>query len=135
MATSNLDDCKRKRKDSPLAICIFGGSIFLLFSIMVFWNGILDYRAQLMQQDWPVTNATVSFVEEKNDSYSTPGKANHHSYTFYDIHYDYVVHGKSYNGVLKDVNYSMNIGDSLEIKYNPNAPEESTYILNLLYFL
>lgn len=136
MAISNLDDSKRKSKGILPAICIFFGSIFLIFSIMVFWSGILDYRAQLKQQDWPVTNATVSFVEEEIDSYSTPGKANHHSYTSYNIHYDYVIHGKSYNGVIEGVNYSMNIGDSLEIKYNPSAPEESTYILEpSLFFM
>ena len=129
MVISNSDDSKRKKKNGLSAICIFFGSILLLFSIVVFWSGILSYKAQLTQQDWPTTNATVSFVEEEIDSYSTPGKANHHSYTYYDIHYDYVVNGKSYSGVIEDVNYSMNIGDSLAIKYNPNAPEESTDIL------
>lgn len=128
MAISNLDDFKRQVKYTLPFICIVFGSIFLIFSIMVFWNGILDYRAQLTQQDWPVTNATVSFVEEEIIDFSTPGNRNRDS-TFYNIHYDYVIYGKSYNGVIEGVNYSMNIGDSLEIKYNPNAPEESTYIL------
>lgn len=135
MAISNLDDFKRQVKYKLPFVCIVFGSIFLLFSIAVFWNGILNYKAQLTQQDWPVAQATVSFVEEEVVDFSIPGNRNRDT-TAYNIHYDYVVNEQSYSGVIKKVYYSMDIGDTLEIKYNPNAPEESTYILEpSLFFM
>lgn len=43
----------------------------------------------------------------------SPGNYGHTS-TYYDIHYDYVIDGQVYSEIIDSVNYSKNIGDSLD---------------------
>lgn len=100
----------------------------LITSIMIFWNGSLNYKEQLRQRDWKTTTATVTFVEEEAVDFSSPGKRNRDT-TIYNIHYDYVIDGQIYSGIIDGVHFSPNIGDSLDIKYDPNAPDKSTHIL------
>lgn len=99
------------------------GIIFVVSSVIAFSNGRLNYKRQLEQSDWKVTNATVSYVQEDVD-YSHGS-----SHTYYDIHYDYVVDGQIYNGIIQDRSLPEDIGKSFEIKYNPQLPEKSTHIL------
>lgn len=99
------------------------GIIFVVSSVIAFSNGRLNYKKQLEQSDWEITNATVSYVQEDFD-YSHGS-----SRTYYDIHYDYVVDDQIYSGIIQDRSLPEDIGKSFEIKYDPQSPEESTHIL------
>lgn len=126
MTISNWDQAKKKFKTGIPIFLITAGFIFLITAVIAFWNGSIDYRIQLEQKKWPITNATVSSAEAKVKRSS--GKYSHRT-TYYDIHYDYMIDGQAYTGILEDQYRYKNIGDSFEIRYNPNAPEESTHIL------
>lgn len=92
----------------------------LIFSVMCFRN----YCTQLKQSDWVTTTATITSVSETRKRTST--KNAHH--TVYDIYYVYSVNGQEYDGKIDDLNRSIPIGNTVQIKYNSNAPEESTHI-------
>lgn len=128
MTVSNWDKAKRQFKAGLPAFMITAGVIFLLSAFIGFWNGSIDYRMQLEQTSWPTVNAAISFVEEQTEHSMTPGHYGHTS-TYYDIHYNYAVDGQIYTGVIEGRNRYSDLGDSFEIKYNPDAPEQSTYIL------
>ena len=65
MTVSNLNDAKRKIKTRSPAFLITVGTILLISSVIVFWNGSIDYQIQNKQTEWIVTNATISHVETK----------------------------------------------------------------------
>lgn len=127
MKISNLGSFKRQVRTGLPIFLVTVGIILIVSSVISFWNGSIDYRVQLEQKDWPITNATVSFVEEKFEFMKT-GKTSYRT-TNYDIHYEYIVDGRNYTGIIENRIQSKSIGTSLNIKYNPNMPEKSTDIL------
>lgn len=123
MSKSDWNETIEEIKYKSPAFLITVGIICLICSFIAFWNGSIDYRIQQKQSAWSTTNATVSFVEEitkrpyKNRS------------TSYNIYYEYSVDDQLYTGIIKNQNRTRKIGSSLEIKYNPKNPAESTHFL------
>ena len=107
-------------KVSPRAMGMLFALVLLIFSVMCFRN----YYTQLEQSDWVTTTATVTSVSETRKRTST--KNGHH--TVYDIYYVYSVNGQEYDDKIDDLNRSIPIGNTVQIKYDPNAPDESTHI-------
>ncbi len=123
MTINNWSEAKEKIKVGIPVFLIMAGFIILIVSMLSLWNSLVGYQEQLKQVDWPITNATVSYVETKVE------RPHKHRSTYYDIYYEYVIEDQVYTGIIEDQNRRKNIGDSFEIKYNPSEPAESTRIL------
>lgn len=120
MSTRNDSNNDLNRKLFPFLIFI--GAIFSMAAVLMLWAGIDDYTTQLNRVDWPITEATVLYVEENNERYQTPGGGTH---TSYDIYYQYVVDGQLYDGNFEQA-AEVEIGETIKIKYDPNDPGYST---------
>lgn len=103
-------------------------TIFLcVFALFTAWSGISNYRDQLAQQEWPVAKAYVTEVE----SYRTRTGAKGAKHTEYNISYQFDVGMETYGGTLYGKNYPMDVGDTLELKYDPDDPNtvnDITYV-------
>lgn len=111
------------------------GLIFLIQGIRMIGAGIYNFIDQHNQQDWITTSAYVTDVSSK---YSHTTK--HGNHVRYDITYQYEVDGKSYSDMLYNRIRAMALEDHVTIKYDPDAPENSTDIMepsvqNLVVFL
>ncbi len=115
------------------------GIIILIQGVRMMGEGVYNYINEHNQQDWVSTSA---YVVDVSKEYSSSSKRRRHSSSrySYDITYQYEVEGETYSGMLYNMGQPMEIGDSVEIKYNPELPKNSTYILepslsNLVIFL
>lgn len=125
MRISNWESAKKQAITKLPAFTITAALIFFIATFIAFWNGPIDYQEQTEQLDWPITDATVSFVYEYWDAfYSQNGGA-----TVYDIHYEYVVDDQIYTGIIEEHIAPYKEGDTFKIKYNPQNPEENTRTL------
>lgn len=111
------------------------GLIFLIQGIRMIGAGIYNFIDQHNQQDWITTSA---YVTDVSSEYSHTAK--HGNHVRYDITYQYEVDGKSYSDMLYNRIRAMALGDRVTIKYDPDAPENSTDIMepsvqNLIVFL
>lgn len=114
-------------KKKKLKIPIFG-IVIIFFGIAFFIMGITSYIQQLGQRDWSVATATVINVDERTETGG--GRHGHRSHrTVYDILYQYEVNGNVYTGEIVKNNVPKTLGETLEIKYDPDAPENSTTAL------
>lgn len=104
-------------KTSPRAM----GMVFALAMLVVAIICFRNYYIQLGQTDWIAATATVTQVKEDYDS-----TANGDYNIFYDIYYTYTVGGQPYNGMIDDMNQSLSVGETIDIKYDPDAPDHST---------
>lgn len=127
MRISNWEKAK-KQAILRLPFCTIGAA-FLFFgaTFVAFWNGPINYQEQVKQLDWTVTNATVSHVYEYYDAFHFKGSGS--GATVYDTHYEYIVDSQIYTGVIEGKITHKNLGDTFQIKYNPEAPEEHTLTL------
>lgn len=121
MRTSNHSNNNLNEKS--FLFRIFMGAIFSIAAVLMLWTGIDDYTTQLKQVDWPITEATVLYVEEQIEGYNKPGKGGTH--TSYDIYYQYVVDDQVYDGEFEQA-AEAEIGETIKIKYDPNDPGYST---------
>lgn len=126
MTISNWDEAKEKIKIGIPAFLVMAGFAILFVAVPSLFNSLIGYQEQLKQVDWTVTDATVSDVETRTRSV---GKNSHSRSTYYIIYYEYEVDNQVYTGVIANQSRSKKIGESFEVKYNPEAPEKSTYIL------
>ena len=118
------------KKQAVTRLPVFtAGAAFLFFwaALVAFWNGPINYREQVKQLGWTVTNATVSYVYEYYDAFHFKGSGS--GATVYDTHYEYVVDSQTYTGVIEGEITHKNLGDTFLIKFNPEAPEEHTLTL------
>lgn len=120
MSTANHSNNDLYGKLFPFLIFI--GAICSLAAVLMLWAGIDDYTTQLNRVDWPITEATVLYVEEKNERYQTPGGGTH---TSYEVYYQYLVDGQMYDGNFEQA-AEVEIGETIKIKYDPNDPGYST---------
>lgn len=103
------------------------GLVVLIFGVRMIAEGTLTYINQHKQNDWIVINAEVTDVSSRlRDSESKHTQRN----TVYDITYEYGVDGGIYSGKLYSQPNPLLVGDEMKIKYNPDAPEESTTSLS-----
>ncbi|WP_177576863.1 DUF3592 domain-containing protein [Hydrogeniiclostridium mannosilyticum] len=125
MKISNWDEAKNQFKTGLPAFFMLAGFVILFVAVPSLFNNLIDYREQLKQVDWIVTDATVRNVEIR----TTTGKRSHSRSSYHIVYYEYEVDNQIYTEVFIDSGKSKKIGESFEVKYNPEAPEESTYIL------
>lgn len=126
MTISNWDSTKREFKTALPGFLIIVSLILILCSVNAFVGGYNKYQTQMEQLDWNITNATVSYVKDRVEI--AHGAVKGH-YTYYDIYYEYTVNEQVYTGIIEKRGSPKNIGDTFKIKYNPESPDESTYIL------
>lgn len=115
------------------------GIVILIQGIRMMGEGVYNYIDEHNQQEWVSTSA---YVVDISKEYSSSSKGRRHSSSrySYDITYQYETGGNTYSGMLYNMRQPMELGDSVEIKYNLEFPEDSTYILepslsNLVIFL
>lgn len=104
------------------------GIIFILGAIYIVIAGVSNYTNQLEQRDWRVVMAVVTDVTQRRQS---TGLRHNHYKTVYDVTYEYNFNGDSYTGKIIGTVTRREIGDMFDVKCNPDAPENSTHILEL----
>lgn len=104
------------------------GIAFLITAVALITGSIRDYAAQHQQVDWPTAEAEVIDISSRVESSGT--RRHRRSQTVYDITYSYEVDGQTYEDQLNGSSQLRLVGDSLTIKYDPDAPESSTTILS-----
>ena len=102
------------------------GALFLLWGIYTAVFGISQFRQELAQQDWWVSMATVTAVEQRWES---SGGRHSSSKKVYDVTYEYAVNEESYTGELVGDTTPREVGDSFDVKVDPANPEISTAIV------
>lgn len=110
------------------------GIVVLILGIRMVGEGVYNYINEHNQSDWI---STTAYVVDISSGYT--GFLKNRSVK-YDITYQYEVDSKEYTDKLYNRSKPMELGDTVKIKYDPNAHECSTYILvpsvkNLIIFL
>lgn len=105
----------------------FIGYVLMIVGIYLIVNGIKDYTEQSRQNDWLTTQATVTDVS--SHVVRSHGSGNRSS-TYYTLVYEYTVNGENYTGKSGQLSSPRLVGDVITVKYDPEAPEESTTTLS-----
>lgn len=115
----------RKRESRPDPVWWFWLGLILFFvSLICLGNSNMKYRQQLSQVDWPTTQATVYQVDKHMER-----SGRNHTRDCYDVQYRYVVEGQTYTGAAWHQWKEIRTGDVFPVKYNPDHPSQSNYIL------
>ena len=105
----------------------FMGYVMMIVGIVLIVNGIKDYAEQSRQKDWLTTQATVTDVSSHVVRFHGSGNR---SRTYYTLVYEYTVNGETYTGKSGQLSSPRLVGDVITVKYDPEAPEESTTTLS-----
>lgn len=105
----------------------FIGYVMMIVGIYLIVNGIKDYAEQSRQNDWLTTQATVTDVSSHVVRFHGSGNR---SRTYYTLVYEYTVNGETYTGKSGQLSSPRLVGDVITVKYDPEAPEESTTTLS-----
>lgn len=105
----------------------FIGYVLMIAGIYLIVNGIKDYAEQSRQNDWLTTQATVTDVS--SHVVRSHGSGDRSS-TYYTLVYEYTVNGENYTGKSGQLSSPRLVGDVITVKYDPEAPEESTTTLS-----
>ena len=105
----------------------FIGYVLMIVGIYLIVNGIKDYAEQSRQNDWLTTQATVTDVS--SHVVRSHGSGNRSS-TYYTLVYEYTVNRETYTGKSGQLSSPRLVGDVITVKYDPEAPEESTTTLS-----
>ena len=105
----------------------FMGYVMMIVGIYLIVNGIKDYAEQSRQKDWIPTQATVTDVSSHVVRFHGSGNR---SRTYYTLVYEYTVNGETYTGKSGQLSSPRLVGDVITVKYDPEAPEESTTTLS-----
>ena len=116
-----------KQNRSLFAYFRFMGYVMMIVGIYLIVNGIKDYAEQFRQNDWLTTQATVTDVS--SHVVRSHGSGNR-SRTYYTLVYEYTVNGETYTGKSGQLSSPRLVGDVITVKYDPEAPEESTTTLS-----
>lgn len=103
------------------------GYVMMIVGIYLIVNGIKDYAEQSRQNDWLTTQATVTDVSSHVVRFHGSGNR---SRTYYTLVYEYTVNGETYTGKSGQLSSPRLVGDVITVKYDPEAPEESTTTLS-----
>jgi len=103
------------------------GIVILIVGIRMIAEGTNNYIDQHQQNDWVVTNAEVTDISSRLRNTKSKHKQRG---TIYDITYEYEVDGEVYSDEIRSQPTPHLVGDDITIKYNPDAPEESTTSLS-----
>lgn len=115
------------KNDSAFRSVIQGwGVATLLIGLFMFYMGANTYIQSYKQTDWVFGNAYITDISElnKRDYFARYGDGINYSMT-----YEYFVDGTRYTGEYGPLANSIEVGKSIRIKYDPDAPENSTGFL------
>lgn len=116
-----------KQNKSLFSYFRFMGYVMMIVGIYLIVNGIKDYAEQSRQNDWLTTQATVTDVSSHVVRFHGSGNR---SRTYYTLVYEYTVNGETYTGKSGQLSSPRLVGDVITVKYDPEAPEESTTTLS-----
>lgn len=112
------------KNDSVFRSVIQGwGVAALLIGLFMFYMGANTYIQSYKQTDWVFGSAYITGISELNGGRVGRGGIS------YSMTYEYEVDGTHYTGKYGPLANSIEVGKSIRIKYDPNAPENSTGIL------
>lgn len=112
------------KNDSVFRSVIQGwGVAALLIGLFMFYMGANTYIQSYKQTDWVFGSAYITGISQLNRS--RVGRDG----ISYSMTYEYEVDGTRYTGEYGPLANSIEVGKSIRIKYDPNAPENSTGIL------
>lgn len=117
---------RKQNRKFPLYFRLMG-YVMMVVGIVLIVNGIKDYAEQSRQNDWLTTQATVTDVS--SHVVRSHGSGNRSS-TYYTLVYEYTVNGETYTGKSGQLSSPRLVGDVITVKYDPEAPEESTTALS-----
>lgn len=110
---------KKTRTKRVQVLVLIVGIVFACGGVYFLINGICTYVNQFKQDAWPVATATVINVDKYRSGHK--GRSER-----YDIIYQYETDSDIFTGTVYRSNSAKNIGDTFKVKYNPDAPNEST---------
>lgn len=112
------------KNDSAFRSVIQGwGVAALLIGLFMFYMGANTYIQSYKQTDWVFGSAYITGISQLNGGRVGRGGIS------YSMTYEYEVDGTRYTGEYGPLANSIEVGKSIRIKYDPNAPENSTGIL------
>ena len=112
------------KNDSVFRSVIQGwGVAALLIGLFMFYMGANTYIQSYKQTDWVFGSAYITDISQLNGGRVGRGGIS------YSMTYEYEVDGMRYTGEYGPLANSIEVGRSIRIKYDPNAPENSTGIL------
>ena len=112
------------KNDSVFRSVIQGwGVAALLIGLFMFYMGANTYIQSYKQTDWVFGSAYITDISQLNGGRVGRGGIS------YSMTYEYFVDGTRYTGEYGPLANSIEVGRSIRIKYDPNAPENSTGIL------
>lgn len=112
------------KNDSVFRSVIQGwGVAALLIGLFMFYMGANTYIQSYKQTDWVFGSAYITGISPLNGGRVGRGGIS------YSMTYEYEVDGTRYTGEYGPLANSIEVGRSIRIKYDPNAPENSTGIL------
>lgn len=99
----------------------------MLAGIRMIVGGPMEYIEQQDQVDWPEIRADIVDVSSRVEG--SGGYKHSNSTTYYDFIIQYEVGGKVYTNESRNHTKIRQVGDSVAIKYNPDAPASFTTTL------
>ena len=103
------------------------GIVMMIAGIRLLIMGVDNFIQPIRHVGWVTTSANVTDISEtviKNNFFRNKRTRIHYTWT-----YEYVVDGTHYTGEFGPLANSIEVGKSIRIKYDPNAPENSTGFL------
>lgn len=122
---------KKKMGGTLPALLVMLSFVLWAPTFIMLWNGIGGFVAQHEQINWLIVDAVVVDVEEQDTYSNQPGHASRRTGTRCEVYYEYTVDEKVYSGHFWQGD-KMDVGESMKIKYNPDAPQYSTEELDPL---
>ena len=115
-----------RNKVIRVAVCIMG-IVFMVTGIRMIIGGPMEYIEQQEQADWPEIRAEIVDISSRVEG--SGGYKHSNSTTYYDFIIRYEVGGKVYTNESRNHTKIRQVGDSITIKYNPDAPASFTTTL------
>ena len=100
------------------------GIVMMIAGIRLLIMAVDNFIQPIRHADWVTTSANVTDISEtviKNNFFRNKRTRIHYTWT-----YEYVVDGTHYTGEFGPLANSVTVGKSIQIKFDPDAPENST---------
>lgn len=104
----------KKRQKERFDILLFAAGLFCIG--MTLWILISEISEYVQQKDWTAATAIVVDVSPHSGDY--------------DVYYQYEAAGDIYTGKFSKVGKRA-LGETIEIRYDPDAPEKSNWVLEM----
>lgn len=110
-------------------VLIIIGITMLITGIRMLVMGVDAYIQPLHHTDWVTSNANITDISESVIKGIRGRHLSSRTSINYWMTYEYVVDGTRYTGEYGPLANSIAVGKSIQIKYDPEAPENSTGVL------